>query len=103
MYDAIAVGLFFDNNINAPKPFAYLSIQPSFYLKSEVEITQELKFEIGKKYHDELLKGQPNVKFNSQIEKWKSILFPTNERLQFEYPLSSGTGFKFMISSDRAA
>src|SRR5258705_2644942 len=49
LYDAIEIGLFFDAHINSPRPFAYLSIQPSFHLKSEGEITKEVKFEIGKK------------------------------------------------------
>ncbi len=98
LYDALQLGLFFDNKINAEKPFAYLSIKPTFYLKSESEIPKLMKFEVGKNYHEGLLKGQPNVKFSDLIEKWRSVLFPSGTRLQFEYPLNSGTGFKFSIS-----
>lgn len=98
LFDAIEVGLFFDNKSNAAKPFAYLSIKPTFYIKSDVEIPKMLKFETGKNYHETLLSGKPNVKFNEQIEKWKSILFAGGNRLQFEYPINSGTGFKFSIS-----
>jgi hypothetical protein len=100
LYDAAEIGLFFDSKANSPKPFAYLSIQPSFYLKSNSEISKEIKFEVGKKYHEELLKGQPNVKFHAQIDRWKALLFPNQQRLQFEFPLNSGTGFKFSISPD---
>ena len=100
LYDAIELGLFFDNNINAQKPFAYLSIQPSFYIKSDEVVAKDIKFEIGKKYHDELLKGQPNIKFDTEIERWKAIFFPDGNKLEFEFPLQSGSGFKFMISSN---
>lgn len=100
IYDAIELGLVFDSKIHTTKPFAYISLQPSFHLKSTAEITKEVKFEFGKKYHEELLKRQPNVKFDAQIEKWKSLLFPNKTRLEFEYPLNSGTGFRFLISAD---
>lgn len=102
LYDAIALNLFFDKNVNAERPFAYLSIQPRFYLESLTgeEVPKAARFEIGKNYHEQLLKFQPNIKFQEQIEKWKAILFPEKSHLQFEYPLQSGTGFKFIISPD---
>ena len=98
LFDAIEIGLFFDNKSNTEKPFAYLSIKPTFYLKSDNEIPKSVKFETGKTYHEALLKSQPNIKFNDQIEKWRAILFPNRIGLKFEYPLNSGTGFKFSIS-----
>lgn len=100
LYDAIEIGLFFDNNSHAAKPFAYIDIKPTFYLASEVEIPKLLKFEVGKAYHETLLQGQPNVKFNNQIEKWTALLFPSGKNIQFEYPLNSGTAFKFSISAN---
>jgi len=100
LFDAVELGLFFDNNGNATKPFAYLYIKPTFYIKSDAEIPKYLKFEIGKAYHEALLQGQPNVKFNNQIERWRSIFFPSGKNVIFEYPLNSGTGFKFSISAN---
>lgn len=99
LYDAIEVGLFFDNNIRSEKPFAYINLKPTFFLDSEEEIPKSLKFEVGKSYHEILYQGQPNVKFNNQLERWKSILFPNGKNLTFEYPQNSGTAFKFSISS----
>lgn len=99
LYDAIELGLFFDNNTIAAKPFAYISIRPTFHLKSDTEIPKSLKFEVGKAYHEVLLQGQPNIKFNAQIDLWKSILFPDGKNLQFEYPNNSGTAFKFYLSA----
>jgi len=100
LYDAIELGLFFDNNSHAAKPFAYIDIKPTFFIKSNEEIPKTLRFEVGKTYHEALLQGQPNVKFNSQIEKWTAILFPAGKNIQFEYPLNSGTAFKFSIGSN---
>ena len=100
VYNAIELGLFFDDNIFTSKPYCYLSINPTFHIKSENEIPKLVRFEIGKAYHDNLLKGQPNVKFNDQIQKWSNVFFPQGNMLQFEYPINSGTGFKFSISSD---
>ncbi|MBN8707329.1 MAG: SIR2 family protein [Bacteroidetes bacterium] len=100
VYDALELGLFFDDNIYKANPFCYLSINPTFYIKSEGIIPKQVKFEIGKNYHDNLLRNQPNVKFNEQIKKWLEILFPLGKKLQFEYPLNSGSCFKFAISPD---
>jgi len=100
LYDAIEIGLFFDNNSQAPKPFAYINIVPTYFLKSNEDIPKLLRFEVGKNYHEALLQGQPNVKFYDQIKTWATILFPVGKNIQFEYPLESGTAFKFTISSN---
>lgn len=100
VYDAVELGLFFDDKIFTANPYCYLSINPTFHIKSANEIPKSVKFEIGKTYHENLLKGQPNVKFNEQIQKWINLFFARGNRLQFEYPLNSGTGFKFFISPD---
>ena len=97
LYDAIEIGLFFDNKSNAEKPYAYISIKPTFYIKSDSQIPKSLKFAVGKHYHESLLQGQPNVKFNTQLEKWTALLFPSKINIRFEYPLDSGTGFTFSI------
>jgi len=99
VYNAIHLSLFFDEKINSSNPFIYLSINPTFYIKPDGAIPKSVRFEIGKSYHENLLKWQPNVKFNEQIEKWKSILF-SDGKLQFEYPNDSGTGFNFTVSND---
>ncbi len=100
LYDAIEIGLFFDNNAYARRPYAFLNIKPTFYIKSKVEIPKVLRFEVGKAYHETLLRGQPNMKFNNQLERWAGILFPDGKNIQFEYPIKSGTGFKFSLSSN---
>ncbi|MEZ4803829.1 MAG: SIR2 family protein [Gelidibacter sp.] len=100
VHDAIELDLFFDDKIFTSRPYAYLSINPTFQIISEAEIPKSVRFEIGKNYHENLLKGQPNVKFNDQLEKWIGVLFSNGKKLQFEYPLNSGTLFKFAISSD---
>jgi hypothetical protein len=100
VYDAIELGLFFDDKVLTPNPYAYLSINPTFQIISEHEIPKTVKFEIGKSYHENLLKGQPNIKFHEQIQKWLNLLLQQPNKLQFEYPLESGTGFKFSIGTD---
>jgi len=96
-FDAVELSLFFDNNI-----YGYLSILPTFYLSSidKSEIPKGVIHDVGLNYYNEMLLGQPNVKFEQLIEKWKLRLFPNKIRLQFEYPINSGTGFKFSISPD---
>ncbi|WP_413670081.1 SIR2 family protein [Mucilaginibacter sp. Mucisp86] len=100
LYDAVEVSLFFDNNVNRAKPFGYLCLKPTFYLKSDAEIPKSVRFEVGKGYHETLLSGKPNVKYNEQIDRWKTSIFSSWSRLKFEYPLQSGTGFDFSISSN---
>ncbi|OJV54257.1 MAG: hypothetical protein BGO31_12970 [Bacteroidetes bacterium 43-16] len=100
LYDAIELSLFFDNKINSDKPFAYISIKPTFYIESKSEIPKSLKFEVGKSYHDGLYKEKPNVRLGEQIDRWRSILFPTGKHVSFEFPLNSGTAFKFSVSAN---
>lgn len=100
LYDAVQVSFFFDNNANRTKPFGYLCLKPTFFLKADNEIPKNIRFEIGKGYHESLLSGRPNAKFNEQIEKWKVAVFTSGSNLKFEYPSQSGTGFVFSISSN---
>ncbi len=100
VYNAVEIALFFDDKIYSANPYAYLSINPTFQIIHNGEVPKSVKFEIGKNYHENLLQIKPNVKFHDQIQKWINIFFPTANKLQFEYPINSGTGFKFTISSD---
>lgn len=100
VYDAVKLGLFFDENTFKSSPFCYLSINPTFHIQATKEIPKSVRFQIGKSYHEKLLEGKPNVKFNNQIQKWIDLFFAKRNKLQFDFPLDSGTGFKFTISSD---
>lgn len=94
--EAAKISLFFDNNTK----FGYLSLKPSFILGNTSDILLATRLEIGRKYYDGLLKRQANPNFNLFLEKWKLLIFPTNTKLEFDYPINSGTGFKFKISPD---
>ncbi len=101
VHDAFEVSLFFDHKIFDPrKPFAYLSVIPTHYVDSTDKISRDTLNEIGRRHQSRILAGQPNVKFNDQIERFRSIFFPTAKNLQFEYPDESGSGFKFSIGRD---
>ncbi len=93
VYEAAKLSIFFDNK------YSYVSLQPAFKLVDS-ELSKEISFEVGKQYYDVLLKKQPNVNFDVFLSKWKQILFPNQQRLAFEYPIESGSGFKFSVSND---
>jgi len=93
IYETAKLSIFFDNR------YAYVSIKPSFEMVNP-ELGVEIKFGIGKYFYENLLKKQPNLNFDAFITKWKRILFPGQQRLQLEFPLNSGSGFKFGISND---
>jgi len=94
IYEAAKVALFFDNK------YAFISFTPSFYSIDYKEIPFETKLEISRRYYDDLLQKRPNYNFNVFLEKWKGILFNNRERLEFEFPLNSASGFRFKISND---
>ena len=96
IFEAARVALFFDNNIN----FAYLSLKPSFYIENFKDIPFETKLEIARNYYDNLLKIKPNYNFNTFLEKWKGIMFTNGQKLEFDYPVNSGSGFRFKISNN---
>ena len=93
VYETAKLSIFFDNR------YTYISIKPSFEMASP-QFGEEIKFEIGKYFYEILLKKQPNLNFDAFITKWKRILFPDQQRLQLEFPLDSGSGFKFGLSND---
>ncbi len=94
IFEAAKISLFFDNK------YAYLSLKPSFAFSKSEGISKDTVKEIARIYYAGLLKQQPNLNFDAFLDKWKKILCPTGNRLYFEYPSQSGSGFKFSISAD---
>jgi len=91
VYSAIKLYLFFDKEIN------YIAILPSFNL-ADSNINNKVKREISRQYYLNLYQRKPNINFNNYIAKWKNILFGSKEKLSFEFPLNSGSNFKFVVS-----
>lgn len=100
VFDAMEFSLIFDKNYRLANPFAYLCINPTFQIISDVKIEKSIRWVIGKGYHEKLLSGKPNVKFNDQLQKVIKIMFPKGNRMQFEFPVNGSMGFKFLISPD---
>lgn len=100
LYDAFELSLFFDERAFAAKPFAYLSVKPSFYLLSNVAVTKEAKFFFGKAYHDNLLGRQPNVAYHNQIETWRNIIFPDGKSIVLEFPHGQASSFRFPLAAN---
>lgn len=93
VYQAAKLSLFFDNK------YTYVSLKLAFEMVNP-ELSKDIKFEIGKYFYDAVLKKQPNLNYDLFITKWKQILFSDQHRLQVEFPMDSGSGFKFGISND---
>lgn len=93
VHKATYLSLYFDKN----KGFAYLTFTPTVHLTSSEEITKLQKQQVSKSQLEKLY----NNKYDEVLEFWNAILF-NNERIKFEYPISSGTGFEFQISSNTA-
>lgn len=93
VHKSIYLSFYFDKN----KGFAYLSFTPTVHLTSSEEITNVQKQQVSKSQLEKLY----NNKYDEVLEFWNSTLF-NNQRLKFEYPVSSGTGFEFQISSNTA-
>lgn len=91
IHEAIKLALFFD------KEYSYLSFNPSVYLKSDTELTKEVKQSVSKPYLEKLY----NNKYDEYLENWNSTIFSGN-RLNFDYPLNSGNDLKFTISNNSA-
>lgn len=54
-------------------------------------------FEISNAIKIRRLGYQHNNKFNQAIERWREILFPDKNQVEFEFPFGSGSVFKFLI------
>lgn len=93
VHKAIYLSLYFDKN----KSFAYLTFTPTIHLTSSEEITKLQKQQVSKSQLEKLY----NNKYDEVLEFWNATLF-NNKRIKFEYPISSGTGFEFQISSNTA-
>lgn len=93
VHKAIYLSLYFDKN----KGFAYLTFTPTVHLISSEEITKLQKQQVSKTQLEKLY----NNKYDEVLEFWNTILF-SNQIIKFEYPISSGTGFEFKISSNTA-
>ncbi|WP_167881948.1 SIR2 family protein [Leptospira bouyouniensis] len=94
VFDAVRISFFFD------RKYTYISLNPTFEIIDFKGISKEQKGKIARKYYDDLMKGKPNINFNAFLEKWKRILFVNNQKLEFDYPFNSGSGFKFSISTE---
>ena len=68
----------------------YLILNPSFALENN-DIDRHAKQQIGMAFFHKIW----NSKFNEYIGKWRKQLFSEKE---YEFPLTSGTGFKFKIN-----
>jgi len=94
VFDAAKISLFFDHR------YTYISLKPAFTVDYPESLSKEVKREIARKYYDGLFKLQPNQNFDIFLNKWKKILFHEGQRLKFEYPYQSASGFSFQISPD---
>lgn len=93
MHKAIYLSLYFDDN----RSFAYLTFTPTIHLISTEEISKQQKLSLSKGVLEKLY----NNKYDELLSFWDGVLFQNN-RLKFEYPENSGTGFEFQISSNTA-
>lgn len=93
IHKALFLSFYFDKNKN----FGYLTFTPTLYLTSDKEISKAEKLTISKFNLEKLY----NNKYDEILENWNKLLF-NNSRIKFEYPLQSGSGFEFQISSSTA-
>lgn len=95
-HSAIRLSLNFDGKRHL------LSLQPDFYISSEIEgatISKEIKTEIGRTYFEKIY----NKQFNDYINDWRNIFFNTNKPWsEFEFPENSGTGFIYKVRKNPA-
>lgn len=93
IHKALLLSFYFDSN----KQFAYLSFIPAIHLTSLDEISKQQKQLISKGQLEKLY----NDKYDDLLGFWNKILFQ-NQKIKFEYPEQSATGFEFQISSNTA-
>lgn len=92
IYFAIKLALFFDSK------YSYIAFTPSFYLPENIKTEKEIIKEISRRFYLKLYNRKPNKNFDSYINQWKNKLFGNEEHFEFEYPLNSGSDFKFGIT-----
>ncbi|NCI46735.1 SIR2 family protein [Sediminibacterium soli] len=100
LYDGFELSLFFDENAFGGKSFAYLSVKPAFHLSADIKITKEVKFSLGKVYHQNLLGAKPNVGYYNQIETWRNTIFPEGKSVILEFPHEQVSDFRFSLSAN---
>lgn len=94
VHAAVKLSFFFDNK------YAFLSLKPSYHVDTSVDVTKETNIEIAREYYSSLLKHQPNIKFHDFLYSWRQRIFNGANRLDFEYPINTGSGFSFKISAN---
>lgn len=92
IHKAVRASLFFDNK------YIYLSFKPDLQLQSESDITKEIKQSISKVYLEKLF----NNKYSDELDFWNETLFKNSLRLQFEYPINSGSNLNCVVSKNSA-
>ncbi len=93
IHKAVYISFYFDKNPN----FAYLTFTPTVYLTATEEISKGQKQQISKQWLEKLY----NNKYDELLESWNTLLF-SQQKLKFEFPIRSGTGFEFQISKATA-
>lgn len=77
--------------------YALLSITPSIYLESSKIITTEKKQEYSRYYLDKMW----NKRYEEKLQSWCNMLSRGSDRIVFELPMNSKSGFEFHLSSKR--
>jgi NAD-dependent SIR2 family protein deacetylase len=93
IHKSINLSFYFDKN----SKFAYIAFTPSIYLSSFDKISKEQKQSISKRHLEKLY----NNKYDDILQSWRDVLF-SQQRIKFEFPVASGTGFEFQISPNTA-
>jgi NAD-dependent SIR2 family protein deacetylase len=91
IHKSVSLSLYFDKN------YSYLTFTPTVFLTSLNEISKIQKQQISKNWLEKVY----NNKYDELLESWNTLLF-NNQRLKFECPINSGTGFEFQISNNTA-
>ncbi|MCL6294909.1 SIR2 family protein [Jejuia spongiicola] len=89
IHNSLLLSFFFDYH----KKYAFLTFRPSVHLKSQAEISKEVKQNLSKTSLEKLF----NKQYDEILEGWKNTLFK-GSNLKFEFPNQSGTGFEFSLS-----
>ncbi len=80
----------------------YLTLMPDFQITATtpgILISKEIRQEVGRLYFDKIR----NKAFNDYVNEWRSLFLNTKDKtVELEFPLSSGTGFSYIISRSPA-
>lgn len=92
VHEAIKCGLLFIPQ----QKYALISITPSIYIESNIPIEKEKKQEYNRRYLDKMR----NQAYEEKLQMWCNTIFRGN-KLKFEIPINSNSGFQFLISPNR--